>query len=55
LSSGTPDHYSLLVATRGPNYNHGMLKLESILECVFDEDIVTDGVMAQNLAQIEDF
>jgi len=54
-SSGTPDHYSILVETHGSNYDHDMLKLESFLECVFEEDLVTDGVMAQNLGQIEDF
>lgn len=47
--------YSILVETHGSNYDHDMAKLESFLECIFEEGLVTDGVMAQSLGQIEDF
>ena len=32
-----------------------MEKLESFLEYLFEEGLVTDGAMAQNLGQMEDF
>ena len=47
--------YSILIETHGSNYDHDMEKLESFLEVLFEEDLVTDGAMAQNLGQMEDF
>lgn len=47
--------YSILIETHGSNYDHDMEKLESFLEVLFEKDLVTDGAMAQNLGQMEDF
>ncbi|VEU45049.1 unnamed protein product [Pseudo-nitzschia multistriata] len=47
--------YSILVETHGSHDQHDREKLESFLECIFEEGLVTDGVVAQNLGQIEDF
>eukprot|EP00536_Pseudo-nitzschia_multiseries_P015538 jgi/Psemu1/263030/estExt_Genewise1Plus.C_9060007 len=47
--------YSILVETHGSNEDHDNRKLESFLEFIFEEGLVTDGVVAQNLGQIEDF
>jgi len=54
-SASSEEYYSILVETHGSNYDHDREKLESFLECLFEEGIVTDGAMAQNLGQIEDF
>lgn len=47
--------YSILVETHGSDHDHDREKLEFFLEYLFEEGLVTDGVMAQNLGQIEDF
>lgn len=47
--------YSILVETHGSNHNHDQEKLESFLECIMEKGLVVNGVMAQNLGQIEDF
>lgn len=47
--------YSILVETHGSNYDHDKEKLESFLECIFEEGLVIDGAVAQNLGQIEEF
>ena len=47
--------YSILIETHGSNYEHDKEKLEAFLECLVEKDLVIDGVMAQNLSQIEDF
>ena len=54
-SSSSEEQYSILIETHGSNHDHDMEKLESFLECLFEEGIVTDGAMAQNLGQMEDF
>lgn len=54
-SASSKEQYSILIETHGCNYSHDMEKLESFLECLFEEGLVTDGAMAQNLGQIEDF
>ncbi len=53
--SDSEGQYSILIETHGSNYDHDMEKLESFLECLFEKGFVTDGAMAQNLGQIEDF
>jgi len=57
VSSNTASEgqYSVLIETHGSNYDHDMEKLETFLEYVFEEGLVTDGALAQNLGQIEDF
>jgi FAD/FMN-containing dehydrogenase len=49
------DPYSILIETHGSDSNHDREKLESFFECIMEEGLVVDGVMAQNLGQIEDF
>ena len=49
------DPYSILIETHGSDNNHDREKLESFFECIMEEGLVVDGVMAQNLGQIEDF
>ena len=55
ISSSSEGHYYILVETHGSNYDHDIEKLESFLEYLFENNLVSDGVMAQNLGQIEDF
>ena len=54
-SATSDEHYSILLEAHGSNYDHDREKLESFLELLFEEGLVTDGAMAQNLGQIEDF
>jgi FAD/FMN-containing dehydrogenase len=54
-SATSEEQYSILLETHGSNYDHDREKLESFLELLFEEGLVTDGAMAQNLSQIEDF
>jgi D-2-hydroxyglutarate dehydrogenase len=49
------DPYSILIETHGSDNNHDREKLESFFECIMEEGLVVDGVMAQNLGHIEDF
>ena len=49
------DLYSVLVETHGSDQNHDQEKLESFLECITEEGLVLNGVMAQNLAHIDAF
>jgi FAD/FMN-containing dehydrogenase len=49
------DPYSILIETHGSDNNHDREKLESFFESIMEEGLVVDGVMAQNLGQIEDF
>jgi FAD/FMN-containing dehydrogenase len=55
-SSDNPEErYSILVETHGSNSEHDREKLESFLECLFEDGRVIDGAMAQNLSQLETF
>lgn len=47
--------YSVLVETHGSNEVHDQEKMEAFLERVLQEDLVDDGVLSQNLSQLEDF
>eukprot|EP00535_Pseudo-nitzschia_heimii_P006278 CAMPEP_0197194202 /NCGR_PEP_ID=MMETSP1423-20130617/28812_1 /TAXON_ID=476441 /ORGANISM="Pseudo-nitzschia heimii, Strain UNC1101" /LENGTH=583 /DNA_ID=CAMNT_0042647589 /DNA_START=77 /DNA_END=1828 /DNA_ORIENTATION=+ len=49
------EQYTILVETHGSNYDHDMEKLESFLECIIEKSLVSDGVMARNLSEIEEF
>lgn len=46
--------YSVLVETHGSVEEHDQAKIEAFLELVMDNGTVVDGVLAQNLGQVED-
>jgi FAD/FMN-containing dehydrogenase len=45
--------YCILVETHGSNEEHDQAKMEAFVETVLLEGIVVDGVLAQNLGQLE--
>jgi FAD/FMN-containing dehydrogenase len=47
--------YSILVETHGSNKDHDQAKMEAFVEAVMGDDVVVDGVLAQNLSQVQDF
>jgi FAD/FMN-containing dehydrogenase len=48
-------YYSILIETHGSNEGHDQEKLSAFLEGILEGGLVVDGVVAQNLDQIQDF
>ncbi|KAG7347639.1 glycolate oxidase subunit GLCD [Nitzschia inconspicua] len=51
------DHakYSILIETHGSNEEHDQDKLSAFLEHIMERNLVVDGVVAQNVGQVEEF
>lgn len=45
--------YCILVETHGSNESHDQAKMETFVETLFSEEIVVDGVLAQNMGQLD--
>eukprot|EP00934_Nitzschia_sp_Nitz4_P005124 Nitzschia sp. Nitz4//scaffold26_size159584//42967//44657//NITZ4_002479-RA/size159584-snap-gene-0.28-mRNA-1//-1//CDS//3329545046//5114//frame0 len=47
--------YCVLVETHGSNEEHDTAKMEAFVEASMEQEMVIDGVLAQNLGQLEEF
>jgi FAD/FMN-containing dehydrogenase len=47
--------YSVLIETHGSNQEHDQDKLSALLEHIMQHDLVVDGVVAQNVGQVQEF
>jgi FAD/FMN-containing dehydrogenase len=47
--------YSVLIETHGSNQEHDQDKLAAFLESIMEKHLVMDGVLAQNLGQVDEF
>lgn len=47
--------YSVLVETHGCHEGHDQEKMEAFVEKAMEQEMVVDGVLAQNLGQVEEF
>jgi FAD/FMN-containing dehydrogenase len=53
-TNGT-DGYSILIETHGSNEEHDRDKLSALLEHIVQQNLVIDGVVAQNVGQVQEF
>jgi D-2-hydroxyglutarate dehydrogenase len=53
--TGAAGPYYILIETHGSNASHDLEKMEAFLEAVMDHQHVSDGVMAQDLQQVQEF
>ncbi|KAL3911336.1 MAG: hypothetical protein SGARI_001693 [Bacillariaceae sp.] len=54
-TGGNDPCYSVLVETHGSNEEHDQDKLGIFLQCIMEKGLVTDGVVAQSLTQVNEF
>jgi len=55
LPFSTIPNYAILVETHGSSEEHDQIKLQQFVETAFEQGLVRDGTIAQNLRQVQDF
>jgi FAD/FMN-containing dehydrogenase len=45
----------VLIEIHGSNEEHDHAKLSALLECIMEQNLIVDGVVAQNLGQVQEF